>query len=204
MSCDDSMKVENEEDKTDMSELKIENLSKSLDEEESRNDEENVSSRDHCNGKKNKIIKDENKALIYHQNANITDKNKKEILEKDSDCVELFDVKKIIDRNNASDVYHNKVGVKNNDNRNKVADSRAEIVRNKIGNVKETCDENIKDKYCHKFEFHNEKSCCNKYLAHVYKLVMLDIRNRPYELEDNRVKGKNVKVKTNVDKEVMN
>ncbi|CAG8799800.1 13281_t:CDS:2, partial [Racocetra fulgida] len=111
--CDDSMKkVESveaktvnivnidrdEEGKTDMS---VENLPESLDEEENRNDgvqaleycqkstdEENVSIRGHSDDKEDKIIRDENKALICHQNADITNKDVNEILEEDSKHVE--------------------------------------------------------------------------------------------------------------------
>ncbi|CAG8819915.1 4860_t:CDS:1, partial [Racocetra fulgida] len=40
----------------------------------------------------------------------------------DDDHGLVFDKRKIIDRNNASDKYHNEVEVENNDTENKVAD----------------------------------------------------------------------------------
>ncbi|CAG8736235.1 12189_t:CDS:2 [Dentiscutata erythropus] len=44
----------------------------------------------------------------------------------------------------------NKVGVKNNNNGNKAPDSRAEIIRNKMENIEETCDEFYDEKDKHK------------------------------------------------------
>ncbi|CAG8798844.1 6635_t:CDS:2, partial [Racocetra persica] len=120
---------QDEEGKADMSELKVENLPESLDEEENRNDgvqaleycqksadEENVSSRRHSDDKEDKIIRDENKALICYQNADITNKDENKILEEDSKRVEgeesfrepklednyrlVFDQEKIIESGN--------------------------------------------------------------------------------------------------------
>ncbi|CAG8745266.1 35957_t:CDS:2, partial [Racocetra persica] len=94
----------------------------------------------------------------------------------DDDQGLVFDREKIIDRNEASDVYYNEVGVENGDNGDKAADGRAEIVRSEMGSVKRTCDVNIKNNKYN--EFYNEKSCCDKYSAHDCELVVEIKRNQ--------------------------
>ncbi|CAG8733454.1 12920_t:CDS:2, partial [Racocetra persica] len=123
----------------------------------------------------------------------IRDEKNEHKLSKDIEAVEwwlkssedrglVFDKGKIIDRNVASNVYHNEVGVKSCDNEDKAADGRAEIVRSEIGSVEVTHDENIKNNKYHKF--HDKKSCCDEYSAHDCESVVEIKRNQRDKIDD--------------------
>ncbi|CAG8809949.1 9482_t:CDS:2, partial [Racocetra fulgida] len=87
-------------------------------------------------------------------------------------------------------------------------DGKAKIVRIELGNVREKHDEKRKYTYHREYEFRDEVSCCDEHLNRVYESGMkiernekgkVDVMNRVDELGDNEVKGKEVKVKNDVE-----
>ncbi|CAG8563511.1 15517_t:CDS:2, partial [Racocetra fulgida] len=218
--CDDSIKkVESveakminvvnidldEEGKTDMSELKVENLPESLDEEENRND--GVQALEYCQ----KFADKENVSKLFGE-PKLEDVyrlvfDREKIIIISIDVVGLNeDVGKISIENDNLVIDDNddlvKCGMKNNNNGDKAHD----------GNVREKHDEKRKYTYCCEYKFRDEASCHDEHLDCVYKSGVkiernekdrLDIRNRVDELEDNKVKGKEAKVKNDVEEVVI-